>query len=88
MISESVIQEAQAGDAEAAKRRLELLAGLPVLAVNRGIQELAGDLVTEGAISKRAAGDAVHIAIAAAHGCEYLLTWNCRHIATPSSSGP
>jgi hypothetical protein len=35
----------------------------------------------EGPIPHKAAGDALHISIATAYACEYLLTWNCRHIA-------
>lgn len=45
------------------------------------ILKLAEDLITEGPIPRKAAGDAAHIAIATVYGCEYLLTWNCRHIA-------
>jgi hypothetical protein len=37
--------------------------------------------VIEGPIPRKAAGDALHIAVATVYGCEYLLTWNCRHIA-------
>jgi len=54
---------------------------LRVLALTSGILELAETLVAEGAIPRKAAGDALHIAIATAYACEYLLTWNCRHIA-------
>ena len=42
---------------------------------------LAQDLITRGPIPAKAAGDAAHIAMATVYGCEYLLTWNCRHIA-------
>jgi len=42
---------------------------------------LTEKLVTEGPIPPSAAGDAAHIAVAIVYGCEYVLTWNCRHIA-------
>ena len=64
-----------------AKARLDLLANIPVLALTSGILRLAESLVTDGPIPRRAAGDALHIAIATVYACEYLLTWNCRHIA-------
>ena len=64
-----------------AKARLDLLANIPVLALTRGILRLAESLVTDGPIPRKAAGDALHIAIATVYACEYLLTWNCRHIA-------
>ena len=80
-ISEPVLEEAAAGDPALAKLRLGLLADIPVLALSEGILRLAESLVAEGPIPRKAAGDALHIAIATVYGCEYLLTWNCRHIA-------
>jgi len=80
-ISEPVLQEAAAGDQILAKRRLELLADIPVLPLTGGILRMAESLVTEGPIPRKAAGDALHIAVATEYGCDYLLTWNCRHIA-------
>src|ERR1035438_10217042 len=80
-VSELVVQEVRAGDALLAGQRLELLREVPILAVSSEILQLAEDLITEGPIPRKAAGDAVHIAIATVYGCEYLLTWNCRHIA-------
>jgi len=80
-VSELVVQEVRAGDAVLAGQRLELLRDVPILAVNREILELADDLITKGPIPRKAAGDAAHIAIATVYGCDYLLTWNCRHIA-------
>ena len=80
-VSELVIQEVRAGDIHLSGDRLDLLAGVPVLAASEEIIELAEDLVIKGPIPRKAAGDAVHIAFAAVYACEYLLTWNCRHIA-------
>jgi predicted nucleic acid-binding protein len=80
-VSELVLQEAAAGNEALAQKRLELLAPLPVLALTSEILELAESLVIEGPIPRKAAGDALHIALATVYGCEYLLTWNCRHIA-------
>jgi hypothetical protein len=76
-----VVQEVRAGDALLAGQRLELLREVPILAVSSEVLKLAEDLITEGPIPRKAAGDAAHIAIATVYGCEYLLTWNCRHIA-------
>ncbi|MGA3040579.1 MAG: hypothetical protein ABSF54_07310 [Bryobacteraceae bacterium] len=58
-----------------------MLATIPVLALTSGTIGLAEALVAEGPIPRKAVGDALHIAVATAYGCEYLLTWNCRHIA-------
>jgi predicted nucleic acid-binding protein len=80
-ISQLVVQEVRAGDARLAMRRLEIIRGIPVLPVTGSILQLATDLIAKGPIPRAAAGDAAHIAIATVYGCEYLLTWNCRHIA-------
>lgn len=76
-----VIQEASAGDAEAARKRLEILAPLPLLVVTPAAIALARSLTTNGPLPKKAGADALHIAIAATNGLDYLLTWNCKHIA-------
>src|ERR1035438_2171083 len=78
---ELVVQEVQAGDALLASQRLEILRDIPKLAVSSEILKLAEELIAKGPIPRKAAGDAAHIAIATVYGCEYLLTWNCRHIA-------
>ena len=80
-VSQAVLEEAEAGDVDLVGKRLALLADIPVLGVKEGIMELAERFVAEGAIPERAAADGLHIAMATVYGCEYLLTWNCKHIA-------
>lgn len=80
-VSEAVIAEARAGDAEAAARRLAILADLPLLDVTAEVTRLAGALAKALGLPRQAAADAVHIAAAAGHGIEFLLTWNSTHIA-------
>jgi hypothetical protein len=80
-VSEPVLEEAAAGDAKLAKKRLKLLADIRILALTEGILRLAQRLIGDGPIPRKAAGDALHIAIATSYACEYLLTWNCQHIA-------
>ena len=78
--SDIAIDEAGRGDSEAAARRLAALRGIPVLAVTEAVDELAEKLVSEGAIPARAVNDALHVAVSAVHGVDYLLTWNFRHL--------
>lgn len=80
-VSELVIEEAGSGDVEIAARRLEYLKGLPSLAITLEAEALAGRLLTSGVLPAKAAADALHLAIAAAHRVDYLLTWNIRHLA-------
>lgn len=80
-ISEFVIAEASLGDPEAAKKRLDTLAALPELSMTNEVRGLAKALISDGPIPAKAEIDAFHIAVAAVNGMEYLLTWNCTHIA-------
>lgn len=80
-ISEFVATEAILGDSEVAEKRLETIADLPKLSITDAVKTLAKSLISEGAIPPKAEIDAYHIAVAAVNGVEYLLTWNCTHIA-------
>jgi hypothetical protein len=80
-VSDAVIEEVQRGDAAAASRRLSVLEGIPVLSATAPAQALARDLLGAAVMPRKAAIDAAHVAIAAAHGMDFLLTWNCAHIA-------
>jgi predicted nucleic acid-binding protein len=79
--SQLVMREASAGDARAAQKRLESLATLTLLEVTEEAVTLAQELLTTGAVPEKATEDALHLAIAVANGVEYLLTWNCKHLA-------
>ena len=79
--SQLVVQESSAGDMAIAQSRLQLLSGIPLLALNQACVSLGRALVDRGPIPEKAAVDALHIAIATVHGMDYLLTWNCKHIA-------
>ena len=76
-----VLDEAKKGDAGAAAKRLHALAGLPLIPISAEAIELAELLIQRHALPAKAADDALHISIAALHGINYVLTWNCRHIA-------
>lgn len=78
-----VIQEAEAGDPEAARRRLEAVADLPVLELTEQILELARSLLERGPIPEDSFEDALHIAVAAVNGIHFLITWNYHHINNP-----
>lgn len=80
-ISDAVLLEASGGDPSAAKRRLEVLDGIPVLSLKPESDEIVVALMDRLALPNRAMADAAHIAICIAHGIDYLLTWNCTHIA-------
>jgi hypothetical protein len=80
-VSEAVLRECEAGDPLAAKLRLEALLGLSILEQTEEALDLAEQLLAEVPLPERAAVDALHIALAVIGGMDYLLTWNCTHIA-------
>ncbi len=81
IISELVEHEAGQGDASASRARLEVLQDLGILAMTDEAVSLAEHLVSDGPIGHESAADALHIAVAAVNGIDYLVTWNCKHIA-------
>ena len=81
LVSDAVLVEAARGDSAASARRLGALTGISVLSASQGAQALARELLQAAAMPSKAAIDAAHVAIAASHGMDFLLTWNCTHIA-------
>lgn len=79
--SRLVVAEAEVGDPRAAAARLEVLQPITLLAETPESRALARQLIAAGGLPPKAASDALHIAVAAVHGMDYLVTWNCRHIA-------
>lgn len=79
--SELVVDEASGGDPERAQKRLELVSNLKFLLADDSTKQLARALIGSGLIPPKAAADATHIAISSRYGIDFLLTWNCRHIA-------
>lgn len=75
-----MLKEAARGDAGAARDRLAALAECRILAATEMAELVTERILSAGLIPARAASDAVHIGYAAAHGMDFLLTWNCRHI--------
>lgn len=83
--SQLVNAEARRGDPELSKKRLRYLKGIPELLITSEIRDMAAALIEQGALPKKAEADGLHIAIAAVHRIDLLLTWNCRHIDNPST---
>jgi PIN domain len=86
-ISELVLREASKGDPYAAERRMAELAGIPLLPISDAAVDLARSLVDRRIVPRAAVEDALHVALATSHGMDFLLTWNCRHIANAEVIG-
>ena len=80
-VSEVVLRELQAGDTEAAELRLQKVQGIPILGLNDDVASLARTYHAELRLPPKAGNDILHIAFGVAYEMDYLLTWNCAHIA-------
>jgi hypothetical protein len=85
--SEAVLDEVAQGDAEIAAQRLDILHEFPLLELNQAVQDLAVRFLVRSSLPPKAEVDAIHIAAATIHGMDYLLTWNCKHIANAQIQG-
>ena len=84
-ISPLVLIEIMRGDISAASDRKIAATGLPILDPKAEIESLAALLLKKGSLPPKAGDDALHIAWAACHDMDYLLTWNCTHIANATT---
>lgn len=84
-VSQIVLDEIGVGDPDAIARRLEAVDGIPLLEPQEGAEGLVKVLIRDLALPHRAAADALHIALAVANGIDFLLTWNCTHIANAAN---
>lgn len=78
-----VIDESNVGNPDLASERLRHLVGIPLLPLPDMINDVANEILNRSILPRSATLDALHIACAAVNGVEYLLTWNCKHIANP-----
>jgi hypothetical protein len=80
-ISEAVLEEIRAGDPAVATKRLGVVAGLPVLELRQDVRDLVRLYSDRLNFPPQAQADVLHIAFAVSYGLDYLVTWNCKHIA-------
>lgn len=85
--SEAVLDEVAQGDPAIAAQRLDILRDFPLLALNQAVEGLAAQFLARSNLPPTANIDAIHIAAATVHGMDYLLTWNCKHIANAQIQG-
>lgn len=84
-VSDLVLVECGDGDSEAARERLSIIDGIDILRTTDAANELAASLIAAHAVANTEPRDALHIAIAAINGIDYLATWNFKHIMNPST---
>ena len=86
VISQVVLDEISAGDEAEVQKRLEVVSSLQVLSASPDAEALTTAIMEAGVLPEKAVRDTAHIALATVHGIQYLLTWNCRHLANAEIS--
>jgi hypothetical protein len=82
VISPIVLDEISGGNPEAVAKRLAAVKGMPLLEITSEVTSLAVRYYEAIRLPESARADALHLALAAWHGADYLVSWNCRHIAS------
>ena len=80
VVSQTVHEECARGDEQAVQGRSAILQETTLLPLTGEILEVAKRLVAPGPFPRKAEADALHVAAATVYGCEFLLTWNFKHI--------
>ncbi len=79
--SVGVLNELNNGPPDRSQEWLDLLAGLPLLPVSPAVMDVVDIYVSRRLMPNDPLGDALHVALASFHKCDFLVTWNCRHLA-------
>jgi len=87
-VSTLVRDEIGRGNPEAALLRLDVVAKLFHLEETPLTKMIVDAMIDSNAVPEKSRDDAYHIAIAAVHKMDYILTWNQSHIANPQKREP
>jgi predicted nucleic acid-binding protein len=85
--SEAVLEELASGATEQSTARLDLVRGLLLVPLDAAIAEIVEVYVQHQLMPRNPAGDALHLALASYHKCDFLVTWNCQHLANANKFG-
>ncbi|MBN2021373.1 MAG: type II toxin-antitoxin system VapC family toxin [Pirellulales bacterium] len=80
-ISPAVLDELHDGDYPTKEIVLSLVAGIAVLPVDDEVLDIVATYIRRALMPADPTGDALHLALASYHNCDFLLTWNCQHLA-------
>jgi hypothetical protein len=82
-----VLEELSAGKPDRGNSRLQLVRDLPILPLDPAVLDIVETYIRQKVMPKDPGGDAMHLALASFHKCDFLLTWNCRHLANANKFG-
>jgi len=85
--SAAVIDELMKGEYPTKNDALNLISTLPLVAVEEAIADIVQTYIRHKVMPSDPVGDALHLALASYHTCDFLLTWNCNHLANANKFG-
>ncbi len=85
--SVAVLDELNRGNYPNKEKTIELVSDLPLAPVESAIAEIVETYIRHKVMPSDPVGDALHLALASYHKCDFLLTWNCRHLANANKFG-
>lgn len=84
LTSKAVVYELQRGEYPGKVEALAFLSALPMVDITNEIEDIIRAYVDHKVMPADPLGDALHLALASFHKCDFLLTWNCRNLANPN----
>ena len=85
--SAAIIDELAKGAYVSRRECLELVAGLRILAMEPPVIEIVETYIARHVMPADPVGDALHLALASFHRCDFLATWNCQYLANANKFG-
>lgn len=85
--SVSVLDELSRGEYPGKDKAIQLVNDLSLLSIEPAIAEIVQAYIQHKVMPVDPVGDALHLALASHHKCDFLLTWNCRHLANANKFG-
>jgi predicted nucleic acid-binding protein len=83
----AVLDELNRGSFPGKNEEIELMSNLMLVPVEPAITEIVKVYIQQHLMPNDPVGDALHLALASYHKCDFLLTWNCRHLANANKFG-
>jgi predicted nucleic acid-binding protein len=83
----AVLEELEGDDAERSAARIALLQDVPLLPIEPAVTEIVQTYIARKLMPADPSGDALHLALASYYKCDFLVTWNCRHLANANKFG-
>lgn len=85
--SVAVLDELRRGDFPCRNDCLAMLDTIEMLELNDPVFEIVEAYLANKLMPSDPFGDALHLALASYHRCDFLVTWNCLHLANANKFG-